>query len=73
MGNISDHIEPSSFLKLGDEFYSTTSPQPLSNPRLVSYSASAGKLIDLDKNPKMITDLVSICSGNLVPSRISYG
>lgn len=55
------------YLNLDSEFYDFTTPQPLDEPYLISYSHEAAKLLDLD--PKTHEDplLTSLLNGTFLP------
>jgi serine/tyrosine/threonine adenylyltransferase len=52
------------FIELGPEFYQTKTPDPVTDPYLIDYSPSAGKLIDLPPEADKDSDFLERFSGN---------
>ncbi|WP_066014417.1 protein adenylyltransferase SelO [Endozoicomonas atrinae] len=52
------------YSRLPEHFYTRLDPTPLEKPRLVTYSASAGQLLNLEDAHETREKLTRICSGN---------
>ncbi len=52
------------FIELGPEFYQGKTPDPVTDPYLIDYSPSAGKLIDLPPEADKDSDFLERFSGN---------
>ena len=53
------------YSRLPETFYSSLAATPLTNPRFVAYSQSAGSLLDLEYSDELGSALTQICSGNV--------
>ena len=63
-----DAIEDNYVRSVSNACFSRVTPTPLSNPRLVSYSKSALKLIDIAEEEVVSEDFVQYMTGNKVMS-----
>lgn len=55
------------YLSLDDEFYDLTTPQPLDQPYLISFSTKAAELIGLDPSACDDPRLVELLNGSFIP------